>query len=88
MENSRSTTKNCAATIGAQQTHTHAESTHLGGQLDLELSCEELALKLGVLAHVRGHHTLDLAGLEQDAQPEVIDTVWGVWCARRMDGNP
>ena len=45
----------------------------LRGQLDLELALEVLAGELLVLPDVGGDHPADLLGLEEDAQPPVVD---------------
>ena len=45
----------------------------LGVQLDLEDAVEELALEELVLADVAGDHLVDLAGLEEQAEPGPVD---------------
>ena len=45
----------------------------LRNQLHFQLAAEQLALKLGVFAHVAGNHLLYLLGLQQQANAKVVD---------------
>lgn len=52
------------------------QSPYLRSQLHLQLSWQVLPLKLNVLSHVWRNHALYLLGLEEQSQPEVINSEW------------
>ena len=45
----------------------------LRNEVDLELSGQQLPLEFGILAHVARNHLSDLALLEHEPDPEVVD---------------